>query len=123
MKTIAACILFLCSFELVSAQKKDLVVRVAKLQIDSAQLESYKAALKEQIEMAIKVEPGVLNLYAVSDKKNPSHIMVFEIYANDALYKAHLETPHFKKYKSFTKTMVKSLELIETIPIALGAKK
>jgi quinol monooxygenase YgiN len=35
----------------------------------------------------------------------------------------HLETPHFKKYKNTTKGMVKSLELIETVPIALETKK
>jgi quinol monooxygenase YgiN len=58
----------------------------------------------------------------VSEKDNPSHITVFEIYANEDAYKAHLETPHFKKYKSITKEIVKSLELIEVAPIALGAK-
>jgi quinol monooxygenase YgiN len=123
MKTMMICILGLSSFEFVSAQQKDLVVRVATLQVDSTQLESYRVALREGIETAIRVEPGVLTLYAVSDKKNPTHITVFEIYANDAAYKAHLETPHFKKYKNFTKSMVKSLEFMETSPIVLRAKE
>ncbi len=104
------------------AQDKNLVVRVAKLQIDSIQLESYKAALKEGIETAIRIEPGVLTLYAVSDKNNPTHITVFEIYANQEAYEAHLKTLHFIKYKTTTKEMVKSLELAETIPIALKSK-
>lgn len=104
------------------AQDKSLVVRIAKLQIDSAQLESYKVALKEQIGTAVRTEPGVVSLYAVYEKHNPTHVTVFEIYANADAYKAHLETAHFKKYKSATKEMVKSLELIETVPIALGAK-
>ena len=104
------------------AQQQNLVVRVAKLQIDSAQLDSYKAALKEEIETSVRVEKGVLTLYAVSDKYKPTLITVFEIYANQEAYKAHLETPHFKKYKSTTKDMVKSLELSETVPIALETK-
>jgi quinol monooxygenase YgiN len=104
------------------AQDKNLVVRIAKLQIDSAQLESYKIAVKEQIETAIRVEPGVLTLYAVYEKNNPTHVTVFEIYANTDAYKAHLETAHFKKYKTGTKDMVKSLELMETVPIALATK-
>ena len=37
-------------------------------------------------------------------------------------YRAHLETPHFKKYKTGTQDMVKSLKLIETDPIMLGTK-
>src|SRR4030095_16838006 len=110
------------SLNIVSAQDKSLVVRIAKLQIDSAQLENYKAALKEHAETAVRVEPGVLTLYAVYDKNNPTHVTVFEIYANQDAYKAHLQSVHFIKYKTSTKDMVKSLELIETVPIALETK-
>jgi quinol monooxygenase YgiN len=104
------------------AQDKNLVMRIANLQIDSAQLENYKVALKEEIETSVRVEVGVLSLYAVYDKAHPTHVTVFETYANVEAYKAHLETPHFKKYKTITKKMVKSLELIDTVPIALEVK-
>lgn len=97
-------------------------MRLAELEIDPAQLESYKAALKEEIEASIRLEAGVLTLYAVAEKENPSHIRIFEMYADQEAYKAHLETPHFKKYKTTTKDMVKSLKLVETTPILLGAK-
>ncbi len=40
-------------------------VRLAELEIDTAQLDAYKVALKEEIETSIRVEPGVLGLYAV----------------------------------------------------------
>jgi quercetin dioxygenase-like cupin family protein/alkylhydroperoxidase/carboxymuconolactone decarboxylase family protein YurZ/quinol monooxygenase YgiN len=98
------------------------LVRLAKLRIDTAQLESYVVALREEIETSVRVEPGVLNLYAVSEKDNPAHITIMEIYAGEDACKSHLETPHFKKYKSSTNEMVKSLELVETVPVALGAK-
>jgi quinol monooxygenase YgiN len=120
---LAASTLILLSYKSASAQQKNRVVHLAKLQIDSAQLENYKALLKEGIETAIRVEPGVLTLYAVYEKDHPTHVTVFEIYADTAAYKAHLQTPHFKKYKSATKNMVKSLELVDVMPIALGAKK
>lgn len=98
------------------------VVRLAEIEIDPAQLENYKAALREEIETSIRVEPGVLTLYAVSVKDDPAHIRIFETYADVDAYKAHLETPHFKKYKTGTQAMVKSLKLVETDPIMLGAK-
>jgi quinol monooxygenase YgiN len=106
----------------VFAQNKNLVVRIAKLEIYSAQLEAYKAALKEHAETAVRVEPGVLNLMAVFEKNNPTRVTVFEIYANEEAYKKHLQAPHFLKYKAITKDMVKSLELIETVPITLETK-
>lgn len=102
------------------AQEKDLVVRIAKLKIDSMQLPLYQAALKEGIDAAIHREPGVISLYAVAEKGNPTAITVFEIYANMEAYKSHLEMPHFKKYKSMTQSMVLSLEILETTPIILA---
>lgn len=98
------------------------IVRLAELDIDPARIEQYKASLREEIETSIRVEPGVLALYAVSVKHQPSQIRVFEIYAGEAAYKAHLESPHFKKYKAATEGMVRSLRLIETDPIVLGSK-
>jgi quinol monooxygenase YgiN len=97
-------------------------VRVAELEIDPAQLESYKAALKEEIETSVRVEPGVLLLYAVSEKTDPAHIIILEMYSSLEAYSAHIETPHFRKYKEATRDMVKSLRLTDTVPVVLGAK-
>jgi quinol monooxygenase YgiN len=121
-RTSIIIIIALFSWGSVSAQQKDLVVRIAELQIDSAQLDAYRYALKEHAETAIRVEPGVLNLYAVFEKNHPTHVTVFEIYANQEAYQAHIQSAHFLKYKTSTKNMVKSLQLIETVPIALETK-
>ncbi len=104
------------------AQHKNLMVRMAKIEVDSAQLENYKAILKTEIETSVRVESGVLSLNAVADKNNPTHITILEVYANVEAYKAHIETPHFKIYKTSTKEMVKSLQLIELDPIILANK-
>jgi len=97
-------------------------VQVAQIEIDPAQLESYRAAAREQIDAAIREEPGVLVLYSVSENDNPAHVIVFEIYKDRQAYRSHLETPHFKKYKAITANMVKSLTLVQSTPIMLGAK-
>ena len=106
------------------AQKPDRerVVRLAELEIVPAQLESYKAALREEIEASIRLEPGVLKLYAVALKDHPAQIRLFEVYASAEAYRSHLETPHFKRYKSETKGMVRSLRLVQTEPVLLGSK-
>jgi quinol monooxygenase YgiN len=96
--------------------------QIAEIEINPAQLEDYKAAVKEHIETAVRVEPGVLMLYVLSEKDNPTHIRVFEIYASEEAYKAHLNAPHFKKYKAVTQNMVKSLKLVRADPVALEAK-
>ena len=108
----------------VSAQEqpRTQLVRLARLEIDPAQLAAYRALLKEEIEASIKVEDGVLTLYAVAEKDRPTHITILEIYANVDAYKTHIQTPHFLKYKDGSKSMVKSLELVETDPLIPGMK-
>ena len=90
------------------------LVRIAELEIDPAQLEAYRLALKEEIETSIRVEPGVLTLYAVSLKGHPEQIRLFETYKDGAAYESHLLSPHFKTYKTRTQQMVKGLRLLET---------
>jgi quinol monooxygenase YgiN len=108
----------------ISAQQKpNRVVKLAELQIDPDRLEAYRVALREEIEASIRLEPGVLTLYAVAVKGRPDQIRIFEMYADTAAYEAHLQSPHFKKYKTSTQNMVKSLVLVETDPILLGAKE
>ena len=104
------------------AQNGNNYIRIARLVIDSSHLSMYKIALKEHAETAVKVEPGVIMLYAVYEKDNPTHVTVFEIYANETAYQTHIKTSHFLKYKAEVQSMVKSLELINVIPIALEAK-
>jgi quinol monooxygenase YgiN len=105
-----------------SAQQKDQLVRMAKLLIDSSQVNTYQSMLYEEIEASIRVEPGVLTLYAVAEIGKPQHITIFETYANQDAYKTHLETPHFKKYKTGTQAMVKSLELVQMNSIIFRKK-
>ncbi|MBD2700355.1 antibiotic biosynthesis monooxygenase [Spirosoma sp. BT702] len=119
--SVIAILTFFCCDKATAQQKKQMV-RLAKLQIDPKQLESYKTALKEEIETSVRVEPGVLTLYAVSEKEKPTHITILEIYADTAAYKAHIQTPHFLKYKTTTKDMVQALELVDTVPLVPGMK-
>ena len=97
-------------------------VRLAELEIDPAQLESFQSAVKEGVETAVRIEPGVLVLYAVAEKDNPTRIRVFEMYTDANAYQAHLETPHFKKFRATTDKMVMSRKLLDAVPIVLGAK-
>jgi len=99
-----------------------LIVRIAELEIDPAQLENYKALLAEEIEASVKKEQGVLMLHAVSIKDSPVQIRLLEVYADQKAYETHLVSPHFLKYKTITSNMVRSLRLIETDPIMLCAK-
>lgn len=105
------------------AQNATPIYRIAKIKVDGSTLEKYKSALQEQMNAAIKLEPGVLSYTAVSDKKDSTLITIFEVYASQEAYQSHIQAPHFKKYKEAVKDMVLSLELIDVNLIARARKK
>ncbi len=100
----------------------DLVVRFAKLEIDSARLDMYLEFLTEGIRTSIDTEPGVLTMYAVQEERDPAQITILEIYASDSAYQSHLQTDHFLKYKQGTIDMFRSLELVDVDPILFGVR-
>lgn len=81
-------------------QKDNRKVRIAKIEVYPLFLDDYKAALAEHAETAVRVEPGVLSLQAVNDKKQPTLVTVFEVYTSEEAYQAHLKTGRFLKYKN-----------------------
>jgi quinol monooxygenase YgiN len=91
----------------------DMMIRIAEIEIDSTYLEEYISILKEESEASIRLEPGVISIYPMYQKENPTQIRILEIYKDKEAYEYHLETPHFKHYKATTLEMVKSLKLID----------
>ena len=98
------------------------LVRLSKITVDPTQLDAYNAFLKEEIEASMRLEPGVLTLYATAEKDAPHKVTILEIYADRAAYESHLQTPHFRKYKQGTLSMVKELELVDAKPLIPGLK-
>ena len=71
-------------------------VRIAELEIDAAQLDKYHVAVKEEMEISVRTEPGVLAIYAVAEKDSPTRLRFFEMYADETAYNAHIQSPHFR---------------------------
>ena len=96
-----------------SARQKEMMVRISEIEIDADYLEEYKAILKEEAEASVRLEPGVISIFPMYQKENPTQVRILEIYASRQAYESHLKTPHFQKYKTTTLKMVKTLKLID----------
>jgi 4-carboxymuconolactone decarboxylase len=119
---VALVLLIISGSGITQAEEKAQMVRLSKLVIDESQLETYRAFLKEEVTESMRLEPGVRALYAVSETDRPTHFTILEIYADRAAYEAHVKSAHFLKYKTGTKDMVKSLELIDAVPLVADMK-
>ena len=104
------------------AQRSNQMVRLAKVEVDSNQVNAYNRALSEQMHAAVQKEPGVLTYYAVAEKTAPHLITILEIYADSSAYLSHIQTAHFLHYKNTVKNMVKSLTLLDVDLIGVARK-
>jgi quinol monooxygenase YgiN len=93
--------------------KVQMMIRIAEIEVDSTFLTEYTAILQEESEASVRLEEGVISIFPMFEKVDPTKIKILEIYASRAAYESHLKTPHFLKYKTETLSMVKSLKLIE----------
>lgn len=103
-------------------QEDQRIIQLAALRIKQDSLEAYLSYLQEAIRTSVAKEPGVLMLYALQDREDPSKITVVEIYEDQAAYESHITSPHFLKYKNGTLRMVDSLKLNRVDPVILAGK-
>ena len=94
-----------------------IIVRIAEIEVHPECLEAYLVAAKTVGAESVAKEPGVVCIFPMQKKEQQTQIRIVEIYRDEAAYKAHLETPHFKKYKTGTLHMVKSLNLAPMKPL------
>ncbi|WP_294477581.1 flavin reductase [uncultured Bacteroides sp.] len=95
----------------------DGIVRLSKIEVDSKYLEAYMKYATEVGEISLRTEPGVLTMYAVSEKENPCKVTILETYASKQAYESHIASEHFQKYKQETMHMVKTLTLSDQMPL------
>lgn len=95
----------------------DGIVRLSKIEVYPEHLEAYMHYASEVGEVSLRTEPGVLTMYAVSEKESPCKITILETYASQAAYESHIASEHFQKYKQGTQHMVKTLTLSDQTPL------
>lgn len=95
----------------------DAIIRLSEIEVHPHHLKDYVEYATEVGRISLLTEPGVLTMYAVSQKDNPCRITILETYASQEAYRSHIASPHFQKYKTKTLHMVKSLKLIDQTPL------
>ena len=95
----------------------DGIVRLSKIEVYPEYLEEYMKFATEVGEVSLRTEPGVLTMYAVSEKENPCMVTILETYASQKAYELHVTSEHFQKYKQGTLHMVKRLTVSDQTPL------
>ena len=91
--------------------------RIAEIEVHPEWLERYLEAARTVGAESVAKEDGVTCIFPMQQKEHPNIIRIVEIYRDEAAYKAHLASPHFRAYKEGTPHMIKSLKLVPMRPL------
>lgn len=82
----------------------------------------FKNIVLPEMAESLKVEKGVLAMYAATDSETPNRWYFYEIYASEEAYQLHRQTPHFRDYLRQTAHMSASKNAIPVKPVFLCNK-
>ncbi len=95
----------------------DMLVRISEIEVYPRYLQDYLSFALTVGETSVREEPGVIAIFPMVQQRDSCQIRIIEIYANMEAYRHHITTTHFQTYKQGTLHMVKSLDLVDMIPM------
>lgn len=97
-------------------------VRIVDVTVKAADIPAFTRIVTAEMRESMRIEPGVLAMYAVTRQDHPEQWIFFEIYADAAAYDTHRQTPHFKDYLQRTAEMLVDKGHSEVSTIALKSR-
>ncbi|WP_298959034.1 antibiotic biosynthesis monooxygenase [uncultured Campylobacter sp.] len=85
-------------------------MRLAKITVRPEDNAKFEGILMKEMKASLAKESGVLALFTFTLKDAPNQWIFFEIYAGQAAYEAHRQTPHFKEFVQARDDMVAMFE-------------
>jgi len=67
---------------------------------------AFKPLMLENAQASLRDEPGCRQFDVSVPVENPARIFLYEIYDDEAAFKAHVASPHYKRFAAATKEMI-----------------
>jgi autoinducer 2-degrading protein len=91
------------------------------LHVRPALRERLLAAITAQGAASLEREPGCLQFDICVDDDDPNHVLLYEVYEDEAAFDAHGKTPHFAVWRAAADECVEQLERTLTTIVSSGS--
>jgi (4S)-4-hydroxy-5-phosphonooxypentane-2,3-dione isomerase len=79
---------------------------VVTFQLKPGSAAAFHPIIIENAETSVRSEPGCDQFQVLHDEADPDKIVLYEVYADEAAFDAHLKTPHFAIFERDGKPMI-----------------
>ncbi|GAA3637945.1 antibiotic biosynthesis monooxygenase [Lactobacillus hamsteri] len=78
----------------------DFSIHLAKVSIEKGKKQEFADVVENEMRISVTEEPGVIAMFAGTDKNSTDDWYFYEIYKNDDAYNTHIRSQQFKDYIS-----------------------
>jgi quinol monooxygenase YgiN len=75
-------------------------VSIAEFEVKPDRLEQFLELARTDASQSVAKEPGCHQFDVTLDREQPNRVLLYEVYANEAAFAAHLETPHLAAFRA-----------------------
>jgi autoinducer 2-degrading protein len=104
-----------------AAQAGGVYINLVELVVIPSEMPKFLDAIKDNGANAVK-EPGCREFNITVLANNPNHVVLYEVYDNEAALAAHRNTDHFKKFAATTANMIADRNVRAMSVIAFNSK-
>jgi autoinducer 2-degrading protein len=104
-----------------AAQAGGVYINLVELVVIPSEMPKFLEAIKDNGANAVK-EPGCREFNITVLANNPNHVVLYEVYDNEAALAAHRNTDHFKKFAATTANMIADRNVRAMSVIAFNSK-
>ena len=87
-------------------------VVVVFFEAKAAHVAEFKEAILVNAKASVDDEPGCRQFDVAQDPGDEASFFLYEIYDDEAAFKAHIETPHFKSFDKLSAPWVKDKKVL-----------
>jgi autoinducer 2-degrading protein len=73
---------------------------VVDLNVKPGMRDRFLAAIEANATASLRDEPGCVRFDVVQDNDDPDHFFLYEVYEDEAAFRAHRAAPHFPRWRA-----------------------
>ena len=89
-----------------------MIIVVVFFEIKTDKADQFKQAMVAQAKLCLEREPGCRQFDVAEDPVDPKSFFLYEVYDDEAAFKAHQEYPHFHEYRERAKDWIASRKIL-----------
>lgn len=94
-----------------------------KTRLKPGSFDAFMDAMGVNAVASVRDEPGCLTFDVLRDRSDADLLWLYEVYADEAAFEAHMRTPHFLASRPLVEPLIESQEVIEADLLALNPSR